>query len=231
MIKEFYIKYKIFIIPSAVGLVCLIIIVFVIIPQITGLFAERDKVGVLTNKIELLNNKAKELEGLDETILKQDLVTALTILPTERDVPQAMAALQDIITKSNVSLKSTSYSVASRESGQDSFSLTISIIGSLASTRDFMNNLREGSRIFKIESISSKIQTDNSLVSTDLPLTVFYQPAPATVLTLDQPVAKIGPKEEELIKNLTKYTFKEPVIATVSSASSSVPIGKPDPFQ
>lgn len=229
MLKEFYIKYKIFIIPTGVGLICLLIIGFIIVPQISELFSEREKVGTLTNRINLLNNKAKELENLDEAKIKQDLVTALTVLPTGRDVPEAMAVLQGIIAKSNLSLTSTSYSTGSRDAGKaDSFSLSISVLGSIDSTSDFLINLKEGSRIFKVESITLKIQPEGSLVSVDLPLTVFYQAVPSTVLSLDAPVAKIDAKEEELIKNLTKFVA-QPSVAT-SSTEPSVPMGKTNLF-
>lgn len=228
MIKEFYYKYRIYIIPGFVGIVCLIISAFIIVPQIIELFKEREKIGVLTNRISLLNNKAKELEGIDEVKLQQELVIALTVLPTAQDVPQAMAALQDIIARSNLSLESTSYSASSKEAGQNSFSLTISVVGSLASTRNFLNDLSEGSRIFKVESISLNILPQSSLVSVDIPLTVYYQAAPSTILTADQPVAKIDAKGEALIANLSKFASQTSVAVSTSAA---VPVGKLDPFQ
>ncbi|MFA5933326.1 MAG: hypothetical protein WCV81_03650 [Microgenomates group bacterium] len=227
MLKDYYFKYRIYIIPSAVGLVCLLIIGFVIVPQMLEIFKERESSGVLFNRIDLLNKKANELNAIDDTKLQQNLVTALTVMPTDRDVPQAMAVLQDLISKSNLSLKSTSYAAGSKTSGQNSFQLTISVLGPLDSARSFLNSLREAPRIYQVDSIGLRFQPEGSLVSLDLPLTVFYQPAPATVLSVDQPVAKIDVKQEDLIANLIKVAAQKEVFAT----SSAVPIGKEDPFQ
>lgn len=226
MIKEFYLKYRIYIIPVVVGMVCLGIIGFVIIPQIFEIFKERGSVGELTNRISLLDKKAKELNNLDETVLQTQLETAISVMPTGRDVPQAMAVLQDLIAKSNLSLKSTSYSSVSK-TGQNSFSLTISVLGSLESSRNFLNSLREAPRLFKVESITLRVQPESNAVSLDLPLTVFYQPAPSTILSVDQPVAKITASEEDLIARLAKLAPKQPIFAT----ASAVPVGKDDPFQ
>lgn len=227
MIREFYYKYRIFIIPVVVGLICLIVIAVVIIPQTIELFKEKDTVGTLNNRITTLNNKTTELGNLDENKLNQDLMTALTVLPTERDVPQAMAVLQNLIAKSNLSLTSTSYSTSAKASDQSNFSLTISVMGSIVSTRNFLNTLSEGSRIFKVESISLKFLPDSTVASVDLPLTVFYQPTPKVALTIDQPVAKIDANEAELLNSLSKFAFQQSIESTVSG----VPMGKTDLFQ
>lgn len=225
--KEFYLKYKIFVIPFIVSLVCLIIIIFVIIPQILEFFSEREKIRIVMNRIDLLNNKAIELGKIDETKLKQDLTTTLIVMPTDRDIPQAMAVLENLITKSNLSLKSTSYGASSTSGGPNSFSLTVSLVGSVASTRFFLNSLSEGSRIFNVESISLRLQPQGSDVSVDIPLNVFYQSVPTKTLTLDQPVAKIDTKEDNLINNLSKFTLQQPSSAT----TAAIPVGKADPFQ
>lgn len=227
MIKDFYFKYRIFIIPGVVGIICLSIIIFVIIPQVQEIFKERENGVVLANKIAALDKKSAELAALDQNKLQQDLVTALTIMPTGRDVPEAMAVLQDLITKSNLELKSTSYSAGSAgKADQNSFQLTISVMGSLSATREFLNNMRMTGRVFKVDSIALRFQPEGSSVAVDLPLTIFYQPAPATVLTVDQPVSKITSDQEKLVSDLAAIVSKPQAIST----ATAVPVGKADPF-
>lgn len=226
VLREFFIKYRIFIIPAVVGLVSLLIIAFVIIPQVLEIFIERGKVGELNNKIVLLNKKAADLNSLDENVLQKELTTALTVMPTNRDVPQTMAVLQGLISKYNLSLKSTTYSSGGK-TAQNSFQLTISILGSLQSTRDFINSLREAQRIFKVESIILRFQPEGNAVATDLPITVFYQPAPTAAISVDAPIANLDSNQQQLLANLTKLTAGGEIFAT----AAAVPVGKADPFQ
>ncbi|MDD2823296.1 MAG: type 4a pilus biogenesis protein PilO [Candidatus Daviesbacteria bacterium] len=227
MVKEFYLKYRIYIIPSVVGFICLAIIIFVIIPQMMDFFKDKEKADLVLNRIELLNKKSSELESLDQTKLEQDLVTALTVLPTGRDVPQAMAVLQELVAKSNLTLKSTSYSSSAKTANQENFSFAISVAGSLPATRNFLNSLQDAARLFKVESIALKFQSGEGSLVADIPLSVYYQAAPSTVLTMDQPIAEITEKENTLIQSLSKYKIQ----SVAESSASSTPLGKVDLFQ
>lgn len=224
--KLFYTKYKIFIIPTVIGLICIGILGFVIFPQVLEYLKDMDQFTIAQNRIVSLNQKATELKTIDQATRQQQLKTALTILPTDRSVPQAMAALQTLVTKSNLVLKNTAYSAVSK-SGETSFSFTITVLGPLSSIRNFLNSLSEGPRIFKVESIALRFQPGGLLAEADIPLSVFYTPAPTTKISLDQPVSQISSKQEELIAKLTKAM----AAAEVSSTSSAVPLGKADPFQ
>ncbi len=227
MIKELYYKYKIFLIPTIVGITCMSILILVIYPQSLGYFQQMDKINTLKNNIEVLNNKASELQKIDEEARKKDLVVALTVLPVERDVPIAMSTLQNLIAKSNLVLKSTAYTPISKSSGKDGFMFRVSVIGPLFSVKNFLNELQNGSRIFKVESISLNFQDTSSLIVADIPLTIFYEPAPKTVITLDQIIPTISDQEEELIGKLSKSIVSTEVVST----SSAVPLGKSNPFE
>lgn len=227
--KEIYYQIKSFLIPGIVSIVCIIILVLVIYPQVSAYFKERDDIIAMKNRIITLNNKIKELQGIDESALKKDLAITLTILPTDRDVSQAMSSLQDLITKSNLVLDTTSYSPGTKDQGTNNFMFTVSVIGSLPSLRNFMNELQSGSNIYKIESIDLTFQETSSLATVSIPLTTFYEPAPKTQITLDQQVPIINDQDKELIAKLTKIAdqFNASAMATVSA----VPLGKTDPFQ
>lgn len=228
-IKEIYYKYKIFLIPTAVGIICIGILILVVMPQTLDYFKERVKIEELFNKIEILNKKTEELKTIDEEAMKKDLVVALTVLPTEKEVPQAMSVLQGLINRSNLILKSTTYSSASKNSGKNGFTFTVSVIGSLSSIKNFMSELQNAARIFKVESATLNFQGTGSLVEATIPLTVFYEPVPKTLITIDQPVSKISSSDEELITNLSQSIFQSETQSTVSAISIS--LGKPNPFE
>lgn len=227
--KEIYNQIKPFLIPGVVGIVCVIISVLVIYPQIGEYFKVKDNITILKSRISTLNNKTKELQAIDEVGRKKDLSVALTILPTDRDVPKSMSILQALITKSNLILDQTSYSAGTKDQGKDGFMFTVSVVGSLPSLRNFMNELQNGSNIFKIESIDLDFQEASSLATVSMPLATFYESAPNIQATLDQPVSTISDKDEELITKLTNVVNQFNIASAASS--SAVPLGKIDPFQ
>lgn len=225
--KEIYYKYKIFLIPGIVSLISIAVLIFVVYPQASGYSQEINKIEKLKNNVEILNNKAKELQKIDEVTRGKDLVIALTILPTERDVPIAMSTLQSLIAKSNLVLKSTTYSPQSKSKENNNFMFTISVLGSLSSIKSFLGELQSGSRIFKVQSITLNFQNTSSLAEVSIPLLVFYEPVPKTLVTLDQPIPTISEKDEQLIGQLSKSVFQ----TEITSTSSAVPLGKVDPFE
>lgn len=225
--KEIYYKYKIFLIPGIVSLISIAVLIFVVYPQASGYFQEINKIEKLKNNVEILNNKAKELQKIDEVTRRKDLVVALTILPTERDVPIAMSTLQSLIARSNLILKNTTYSPQSKSKENNNFMFTISVLGSLSSIKSFLGELQNGSRIFKVQSITLNFQNTNSLAEVSIPLLVFYEPVPKTLVTLDQPIPTVSEKDEQLIRQLSKAVFQ----AEITSTSSAVPLGKVDPFE
>lgn len=228
-IKEIYYRYNVFLIPVVVGIICIGILAFVVVPQTLDYFKERTKIEELLNRIGLLNDKTVELKTVDEGTVNNDLVTALTVLPIDKDVPQAMDVLQGLINKSNLVLKNTAYSSSSKSNGKNGFTFTISVVGSLSSIKNFMSELQNAARIFKVESAALTFQGTGSLVEASIPLTVFYEPAPKTLITADQPIQKITNSDQELITTLLQSINQSENQSTVSA--SSVPLGKSDPFQ
>jgi hypothetical protein len=227
ILKEIYLKYKIFIIPGVVLIISLAILVLIIAPQVMEFFKEKSTMEELSTKINLLNNKADELKNVDVETRKKDLVTTLTVLPTDRNVPQGMAVLQDAINKSNLVLTNTTYSPTSRINGKNGFTLTVTVIGTLSSIKDFMSELQSTARIFKVESATLNFQETGSLIEANIPITIFYEPAPKTLITLDNPVEKITDRDEDMITELSKVVIQNEQYAS----SSAVNVGKDNPFE
>lgn len=231
--KEIYYKYKIFLIPVVIGIICIAILILVVYPQALGYFQGINQIEILNNNVGILNNKAQELQKIDEETRKKELVIALTVLPTERDVPRTMSVLQDLVIKSNLVLKNTVYSPQSRSKENNSFMFTISVLGSLSSIKSFLGGLQSGPLIFKVESIVLNFQDTGSLVAANIPLHIFYEPVPKTLVALDQPIPTISDKDEQLIGELSKSVFQAEITSTSSvfSTSSAVLLGKVDPFE
>lgn len=237
-LKVFYQKYKLILWPISSGLACLIIIFFVIIPQFTEYLGIKSKINDLQKRSDSLEVKAQELEELDDVNVKRNLQIAFTVLPTSPDIPQVMIVLQDIIGKSDLSLKNTNYSTSVNTSAKGSFQLTVSVVGQLSSIRRFLINLKEAPLVFQIESIKAQFNHDGSLVEAEIPIQAFYESNIGVSNALDQPIPKLSNEELNLMSNLAarapslSYDVEELAdLGTIEQASdSAVPLGKADPF-
>lgn len=225
-VKEFYIKYKAWIWPIGSGVASVIILALVIVPQLLNYFTTNGQITKTKTQVEVLEAKAAGLEKIDRTKMKKDLDTVFRVLPTDQGVPEAITTLQQIVSQSGLSLKNISYG-SSREG--NSFSLSMTVVGQVSSIRSLLLKLRESPRVFRVEGISAVFQKSLSAAEVDIPLTVFYEPAPQTTSSLDQAVPVLSGSEEELLKTLEKNVSSYFVMPEESTASS-LPLGKVDPF-
>ena len=196
---------------------------------------------------------AIELENIDELSTQEDLKVVFEILPIEQGVPQAMTILQDMVAKSGLELKSTTFGSggsSKQASGEDNFKFNIAVSGQINLLRDFLMKIQNSPRIFQVESIGVQFQKTEGVVEADIPLSVFYQSASGDMGSMNQPLPKLSDKDKELLKKLSQIISQSNVsmsdlenIPEATTAANfmenndeeivpgSIPLGKPDPFE
>ncbi|MFH0937167.1 MAG: type 4a pilus biogenesis protein PilO [Candidatus Daviesbacteria bacterium] len=227
--KEFYIKYKFIIWPALVAVSEIILLVFVIIPQLMSYLNVRNQISEVRNRAHSLNVKASELQEFDAEGAEKDLQVVFTILPADQDVPQAMAFLQALIANNGLQLKNTAF-VGGGQS-KNSYQLRVVIDGQINALRNFLLQLQEAPRIYQIESLSVQFQRSEGAIEAEMPLSVFYEPAPSKIGSLDQPIPKLGDEELKLLAKLYSIAPPADVLPVDESTASALPLGKSDPFQ
>lgn len=233
-VKSFYTKYRLIIWPIVTGIACLVVIGLVIIPKILDYLNVRNKISDIQKHATSLEVKAQNLGLIDETIDKQKLQVALTVLPIDQDVPQSMAVLQSIVGKSGLSIKSTAYAAGNIGGGKSGFQLNVDVVGELSAIRNFFIALQEAPQLFQVESIAAQFQGGASTVEAQLPISVFYEALPKTSGPLDQEIPQLTEKEEQLLSKLSTFVQQQetPLTTTQSNTTESmVPLGKADPFE
>lgn len=230
--SELYVKYSYIIWPVMVGLSSIIILALVIIPQFLTYLNVKNQINQTQNKSQNLEAKASELEIINDVSTQKDLKVVFSILPMDQDVPNAMIVLQDLITRSGLDLRSTTFGSSKQVAGKNSFQLNITVSGQIQLLRDFLIQLQNSSRLFQVESISVQFQKDKGTIEADIPLSVYYQPTLGEIGPLSQPLPKFSDKNEELLSKLTTIINQANKSLNLAEASSSsVPMGKSDPFQ
>lgn len=230
-LKIYYIKYKQFVFPILTVVASLIIIVFVIMPELKSYTNIREQINTLQKRTDNLEVKAEELGKIDPDTSQQNIKVAFTILPADQDVPRAMATLQDAINQSGLVLKSTAYSGSGNVAGKSSFLLNVSVLGRLSSVRDFLVKLQETPRLYQVESLAAQFQSTGDVVEASLPIAVFYEQVPGNIGTLDHPAPKLTDSEEQMLANFYRYIPRSYLENELDSSASAVPLGKLDPFE
>lgn len=225
-IKSLYDQYKIFIYPVLVAGASLFLILFLILPQITGFFGGRENLEQARNKLEILSVKAKDLEAINEEDLRKKMGLTLLALPPERDFAQVIGVIQEVAKSSGMTLVSVQIGQAQSSNIGGGFPVKVEVVGSKFAFGSFLKNVESASRVMKagaIELSFSKVQDSvNALVMVD----VFYAPTPSALGAVTDNLPKISPEDEKIIVSLSKAP-----VSTYSGIPKDIPLGKSNPFE
>jgi len=86
-------------------------------------------------------------------------------------------------------------------------------------------------RVGKLE-INSSASVSRS--QADIDIIIFYQPLPASIGDIEQPLVLLNPQEKELLASLSRNlssNLSSVSIIPIGTESASTVVGKSDPFQ
>jgi Tfp pilus assembly protein PilO len=222
-----YVKYKQFILPVFVGLICLLLIVFLLIPQIINYFAIQKTISANQSRLRKLNNKIASLEKIDLESYKGKINTALVAVPSDKEVPSAIGQLLFLINSSALKLEAMNISSAVVPAGSlSSYTIKIEASGDLKAVRDLIERVRGAPRIMNVASIELN-QSPNNQLRAGFVFNLYFQQNAAASVDIDKAVSLLSPKEEEILAALTSYAKTVP---TTTNAEIVGPRGKEDPF-
>lgn len=227
-INALYHKYKFYIFPAVIGISSLILIAFVIYPQIMKLLDDNNLEQNIAKRSQFLEVKAEELEMLDEDELTNRVNLATGILPPDRDFGNVIEVLQRLTGSLGFTLISVQLgqTTSGRKTDATGFVTKVELIGPQAVLGRLINDIENGPRIMKIQGIELSSNPISGAASVTLSLDVFYSGLPKTLGNLDAPLPKLSSKEEELISKLAR-SYSPP---STQEAESS-PRGKLNPFE
>ena len=205
----------------------ILIIVLVIVPQLSTYMNSRRKVADLTAEVNKLESKAAELEKIDIQAVKRDLEVAMIILPADQQVPEALMTLSDLVNKSGLVIKSTSYAAGQKSKAKNGFRLNVTLLGPLDSVRNFLIGLDDSPRLFQIESLVVAFTATPPIVEANLPVSVFYEPPAKGGIPVEKPLPKLSDNNQKLLAKLYRIAPK----AIPEIDISTVPVGKANPFE
>ncbi len=207
----------------------LVVIYFVIIPQAHAFIDVGQQLKQLQGRSQALNTKLAALQAEDENADKENLQVALTILPTEEKVTEALITVQDLLAKSGMALYTANYTTQRTKVGSG-FTLSVVAKGDMNGVRSFLSSLDSAPRIFRVNSIDVRSDLSNhGVMDAEIPLSVFYEPLSGAISTgnLDKPLPQLSAQDKQLLEKLTGVLAQFPE----SASGSAVEVGKDNPFE
>ncbi len=231
-IKDLYSKYKFIVWPIASGISCIIVLVFIVIPQLYVYIKSRGEVDNLKSQITILTAKAAELQNIDSAYNKTSLQAILNVLPADSKVPESFVLLQGLINTSGLVLKDVTYNAPSTPT-TNNYHLIITVGGDITGLRTFLNKLNQIPRVFTADSLGIQIQLDGAEITATIPVTVYFDSNLTSSINLENSdVPKFTSSDQKFIESLTeKIALGESLAVSSSSSSGTVKLGKADPFQ
>lgn len=228
--SKFYTKFRLYIFPSVVALSSLILIIFVIYPQLVKLIDNQKVQGDLLKKSKFLEAKASVLENLDEKDLETKLGYVLNAYPSEPDFVNVLAILQAISNQNGFTITTLSVNPGAGSSGIQKYTIKLDAVGGRSLLPRFITSIESSKRVMKLGSVEISPGRDAASVSVSLGVEVLYAQEPSSFGGVDSPLPEISQKDEALISTLASFNNSNPTIPSQTAGSFS-PRGKADPFQ
>lgn len=231
--NEYYIKYQPVILPAVTGIICLILLLFVVIPQFTKIQTNQKNLKQIQEKIKFYNQKAATLKNIEPKAYEDNLTATLLALPDDRDIPGIIGQIQTLLLQTDLLLDGvifTNPSVAG--SGVNNYQVKIEVTGELENIKSFISKMQESSRLVRLSQIElSSFGLTATKVKASMEFTTFFQSLPQTVINLDKEVPELSNNDKQLLAKLKGSITNTPSGGTIQSPPISVIVGKTDPFK
>lgn len=229
-ISKFYLTYRLYIFPAVVALSSLILIIFVIYPQVSKLIANQKVEGDLKLRSKFLETKVQALESYDEDDLSRKVNYALNVYPSERDFGNVLGLLQGVASQVGFSIVSANFGESSTKlGGSQSYALKMEVVGARSLLSLLLSNIESSPRIMKVASVETSSSRDPQTVNVVLAVDILYAAVAGGFGTVDSPLPQFTQKDEEIIAKLAASAPQAPSLPQIPTTLT--PRGKANPFE
>lgn len=225
--SQIYQKYQFLIVPVIATIVCTLLLVFILLPQISNSFTTNKNLEVAQNKYNELNKKIKTLEEVDVASYKEGITTALTAVPSDKDIPGSINQLLFMMNNSelkliNIVISTTGTPVKSLSS----FNAKLDVEGDLTQIKDFITQIKKAPRIIELNGVDLSTGKDNK-AQASLALLVFYQEISNNLGDVEKVVNPLNDTDKQTLSTISENSKN---ISSDLTPILNGPRGKEDPF-
>ncbi len=229
-VKKIYLRYRLYIFPAVVAISSLILVVFVIYPQIISLIKNQEVEKNILGKSKLLEVKAQTLESYDMGDLSRKVGFALGSYPTDKDSVYALGVLQKVIAQLGFNIVSISLASSGiKNTTSQSYSFKLEILGPVSLLPSLLSSIENSPRLMRVSGVEiGGASTTQQGVNISLAIDMLYASAPAGFGSIDSPLPSLSEKDEEIIAKLSRVENSS--LQTQTPAQFG-PRGKANPFE
>jgi Tfp pilus assembly protein PilO len=227
-IRVLYKHYKGFLLPIGVILASILVIIYIIFPQIQQYFSSQGLVSVEQQKLSTLKNNYNLLVSLDDAQIASNLKTLSSALPAQKDFAGIIDAISYVSAKTGVSVGNFEFSLgnlsASNFAGTayPSTKIDISLKGDAKNIANFVSEIVKTMPIAEVTAVNMSGSTGTITVL------FYYKPFPSQNVSDQAPIVPLSAKQLSLIKDVSLWNFAgsgnfplTPVIPATSSAQTA----------
>jgi hypothetical protein len=227
-----YQHYKEFLLPLGVILVSILVILYVVFPQIQQYSDSQNLVKAEQQKLDTLNNNYTLLTSLDDTTITTDLNTLSIALPAQKDFAGIIDAISYVSAKTGVAVGNFQFSLGDLSSSNfggtayPSTKIDLTITGSTQNLASFAHEIIKTKPVAEVSSINISGGTGS------LTILFYYKPFPAQNVSDETQIMPLSSDQLSLIKGVSAWNSVEqaglPVLPAIPATSSSaVSTGSP----
>lgn len=214
-----YYRYKRYVIPVIVLVVCVFLFLEVNIPQLQNFLAIRQEVQTNQAKLDALRANLYQVSKINDQDLDTSLKLASTALPSNKDFFTMINALSNAAINSGVSLGDYSLQVgdlSGNDAANNTLNIKVTVSGDINNIKNF---IIEAKKQLPLIDVSDLKLTNNT---TNMTLVFFYKPFSHTAFDDSKIIQPISSQEQNLLNRLnTSFEQAPPTIQTASSSAGS----------
>lgn len=220
-----YRKYKSFVLPFLIIIVCLILLFIVIVPQVQAVLDAKEKEKIEKQKLEVLKNNYNLLLNMDINKLNTDFELLSKTLPSGKDFAGIINSISDKSVKTGVKIGDFEFTVGNISKntegaiGFPSIQITLEVAGEPESVLSFVKQLYKSMPLCEITTI------EQGGKSARIKIQFFYKVFPQGPISNELPITVFSSTDTSLINELSNWSVVSevdlmPLSESVSEESS-----------
>lgn len=183
-------------------------------------------------ELNKLEKKLQILEGIDKNLITDRVKKMEMVFPSDKPIVELLSSLSQLSAKHGLSFGGVSLSpgaLTDEKKGKTDLSdLTFSfeVGGEFNSVLKFLRELENTAPLMKIDKVGLMIKTnplfDNIIITANIDVSAFYQPAPKSLGGISQPVKLLSRSEEVILSRLFNFTKFQAVLPVVQTGKTDL---------
>lgn len=224
--NQYYLRYKIILWPAVVGIICVVLLIFIIIPQIQNSFFTLRTLSDSEARLRNLDKKADLLERINTSEYRQNINTALIALPEEKDIPGVLSQILFLLGANQLKLVAIGLSPAPPSSSNlESVGLKLEVEGDTLGIKNFLTKLRAVPRLMKVTGL--EVNGSRETIQATISLTAHYLGLVSQLGDIEKPIEEVSQAELEVLTTIKNNLRSTPSSLVITPTST----GKVDPFE